>query len=78
MTESRGAIVTGAARGLGLAVAQRLARDGWSVMLADIDETVHAAAAEIGGNALGEVCDVADSPAVERLVANLDGDCERG
>ena len=64
------AIVTGAARGLGLGVARRLVDDGARVVLADVDEAVHASADEIGG-ATGEVCDVADSAAVDRLVAGM-------
>lgn len=36
--EPRNAIVTGAASGLGRAIAVRLARDGWRVALADINE----------------------------------------
>ncbi len=63
------AIVTGAAKGLGLGISRRLARDGMSVVLADVDEaSMNAAAHEIGG-AAGEVCDVADAEAVDRLVA---------
>ncbi|MBS3800992.1 MAG: SDR family oxidoreductase [Thioalkalivibrio sp.] len=33
----RVALVTGAARGIGLGIAERLVRDGWQVVLADID-----------------------------------------
>jgi NAD(P)-dependent dehydrogenase (short-subunit alcohol dehydrogenase family) len=64
----RGAIVTGAARGIGRAIATRLARRGWHVACADIDaEAVSAAATEIGGVAVA--CDVASETEVERLVA---------
>jgi NAD(P)-dependent dehydrogenase (short-subunit alcohol dehydrogenase family) len=64
----RGVIVTGAARGIGRAVAGHLARQGWQVALADIDaEAVGAAAAEVGGVAVA--CDVGSETDVERLVA---------
>jgi sorbitol-6-phosphate 2-dehydrogenase len=63
------AIVTGAAQGLGLGVATRLAADGARVILADISDAIHAAAAAIGPGVAAQVCDVADSAAVDRLVA---------
>jgi len=44
--EGRSALITGAARGIGLACAQRLAGDGAAVMLADIDEAAGEAAAQ--------------------------------
>jgi NAD(P)-dependent dehydrogenase (short-subunit alcohol dehydrogenase family) len=67
------ALVTGAARGLGLGIARRLAADGAAVVLADVDPEVVAAAAEVGRGAVGEVCDVADSAAVDRLVDGVVG-----
>ncbi|MFN8677487.1 MAG: SDR family NAD(P)-dependent oxidoreductase [Thermomicrobiales bacterium] len=63
------AIVTGAAQGLGLAIATRLAAEGARVVLADVSAAVHTAAAGIGPGASAQVCDVADSAAVDRLVA---------
>ena len=62
------AIVTGAAQGLGLGIATRLANEGARVVLADVSEAVHSAAAGIGPGASAQVCDVADSAAVDRLV----------
>jgi NAD(P)-dependent dehydrogenase (short-subunit alcohol dehydrogenase family) len=68
MANNRAAIVTGAAHGIGRAVARRLVRQGWQVALADIDgEAVSAAAADIGGAAIA--CDVGSEAEVERLVA---------
>jgi len=64
----RGVIVTGAARGIGRAVARHLARQGWRVALADSNaEAVAAAATEAGGVAIA--CDVGSEADVERLVA---------
>jgi NAD(P)-dependent dehydrogenase (short-subunit alcohol dehydrogenase family) len=63
------AIVTGAAQGLGLGIATRLAAEGARVVLADVSEVVRTAAADIGPEVTAHVCDVADSAAVDRLVA---------
>ncbi|MFF4801348.1 SDR family oxidoreductase [Streptomyces sp. NPDC001351] len=62
------AVVTGAARGVGHAIAGRLARDGYRLVLGDVDgHRLHRAAGELGGeHALVEV-DIAGAEAAERL-----------
>lgn len=65
------AVVTGAATGLGRAYAERLARDGARVVVADLDdgsETVNAIAAA-GGRAISAICDVSSSEDVAALRA---------
>jgi 3-oxoacyl-[acyl-carrier protein] reductase len=67
--DGRVAFVTGAGRGIGAATALRLAEDGASVVLADIDpEGCKQVAAEIenaGSQALAVSCNVAEREAVE-------------
>jgi len=63
------AVVTGAARGLGLAAARRLAAEGARVALFDRDGEALAAAVEgLGGEALSQVVDVTDEDQVGRGV----------
>ncbi|MEJ3659255.1 SDR family oxidoreductase [Actinomycetes bacterium KLBMP 9759] len=57
------AVVTGAASGIGAATAVRLATDGASVVLFDIDPSVRDLAASIGGAAIPLVGDVTDEAA---------------
>ncbi len=65
------ALVTGAASGIGLACAQRLARAGADVTVLDRDaERTPEVAAELGGTAL--VVDLSDSAAVAALVLDVD------
>jgi meso-butanediol dehydrogenase / (S,S)-butanediol dehydrogenase / diacetyl reductase len=63
--------VTGAARGIGLAVAQRFLRDGYRVAMLDIDAPELAAAAKRLGKddrVLGRACDVADAGQVKDCI----------
>lgn len=72
--QNKVAIVTGAAGGIGLAIARRLLRDGASVVLADLDEQrLAAASAELGKEAdpariAASRCDVALEADVVRSV----------
>jgi NAD(P)-dependent dehydrogenase (short-subunit alcohol dehydrogenase family) len=64
------AVVTGAASGIGLAAARRLAALGLRVCLADRDEALlEKAAATLGPDALAVATDVADPASVDRLAA---------
>jgi 3-oxoacyl-[acyl-carrier protein] reductase len=71
--EGRNAIVTGAARGIGAAVARAYAREGAGVAVVDLDENdarrVAEAIVAAGGRAIGIACDVADRARVDAMVA---------
>jgi citronellol/citronellal dehydrogenase len=76
----RTVFITGASRGIGLAIALRAARDGANIAIAaktsephpKLRGTIHTAAAEIrhaGGNALPLVCDIRFEDQVQAAVA---------
>jgi NAD(P)-dependent dehydrogenase (short-subunit alcohol dehydrogenase family) len=69
------ALVTGAARGIGLAVAKRFLAEGWRVALLDIEaellgKSLRALAA--AGNTLELHCDVSDASAVASAVTEIE------
>lgn len=71
----RRALVTGAASGIGRAIARRLAEEGMAVGVLDRDaEGARGLAAELGGDARPLPVDITDGPAVERAVAGFETD----
>lgn len=74
--DGKGAIVTGAASGIGLAIARRFAAQGASVHLVDIDlQAAEAAAQQIGEagskKMSGYGCDVSDQRQVRSVFADI-------
>lgn len=75
------ALVTGSSRGIGAAIAQRLAEDGWRVMVnyrLDVDgaERTVAAIEELGGRARAVQGDVRSADAIDELFSR--SECEFG
>ena len=69
----RTAIVTGAAQGIGKAIAERLAADGARVVVADINLAGASDLAKaLGSSAIAVECDVSDPAAVSALHATVE------
>ena len=66
------ALVTGAAQGIGLACATALTEDGFTVVMADLKDSVHDAAKKLGG--VGLVCDMSDAAAVTAMFDRIEAD----
>lgn len=73
LVEGQVAVVTGAASGIGLALAQRFARAGMNVVMADVEEQrlaeAVASVSAVGVEAQGVPTDVSDESSVQALAA---------
>ncbi|MEY9872989.1 NAD(P)-dependent dehydrogenase (short-subunit alcohol dehydrogenase family) [Streptacidiphilus sp. MAP12-33] len=71
LREGQVAVVTGAASGIGLAMARRFAAEGLRVVLADVEESALdkavAGLRESGAEAVGQLADVSERDSVEAL-----------
>lgn len=72
------AVVTGTSSGIGEALARRLARDGWRLLLvARREERLKALVDELGPNVLHEAADLTDAGSVARVAKRAEAEFER-
>jgi NAD(P)-dependent dehydrogenase (short-subunit alcohol dehydrogenase family) len=70
--DKKTAIVTGAARGIGLAIASRLAADGARVAVLDLDaQEAQVAAGKIGAGAMAIAADVTKTSEVDAAMSRV-------
>jgi NAD(P)-dependent dehydrogenase (short-subunit alcohol dehydrogenase family) len=75
MTDSKIALVTGGAQGIGLACAEALLEDGHRIVLADIQaDEVAKAADKLGNNSVSIVCDMGDPAAIAAMFDQIEAD----
>ncbi|MFY1930238.1 SDR family NAD(P)-dependent oxidoreductase [Achromobacter xylosoxidans] len=76
MMQDKRALVTGAGRGLGATIAQGFAREGATVIVADLDPALARASAQAiaaaGGRAIDAALDVTDAEAVRAFAAECE------
>ena len=72
--DGKGAIVTGAASGIGPSYAQGLAAEGAKIMVADVEpgDTTVRAITSAGGVAQSRICDVSDAAQVDALIRDTE------
>jgi 3-oxoacyl-[acyl-carrier protein] reductase len=68
LLEGKAAVVTGAAQGIGLAIARQFVAEGARVMIGDIDQVAAREAASVLGQASARRCDVTREDDVEALI----------
>ena len=72
MTDGKVVVVTGAARGIGLAVAERLAGKGWTVVGLDRDgETLETRMASLRGTGHAVATDLVEHAEVEKAISGI-------
>lgn len=72
MSEQKVALVTGAARGIGLATAQDFAAQGWRVLMLDRDTDELARVVDDVPGAMALDCDISDADAVASVFKGID------
>jgi len=75
--DRRIAVISAAASGIGLAIAEALCADGWYVYVGDHDPAAVAALGPDRDDLAAMVCNVSDAASVERFYAWIEGDLAR-
>ena len=75
--EGKRAIVTGGAWGIGQAISLRLAREGVTIGILDLDqakaEEIATQITTVGGKASSECCDISDNGHIKEAVSKIEG-----